>query len=375
MLCEYSRSLCGQKGRTHVGQRKQRNFARKAGLAGAIALGGFALAGCDVEAPTAVENLLGFGWPKGITPEAESMYNFWIWVWVAAWIVGFIMWGLFLTAIFKWNAKKAEKDGKGEFPKQLQYNVPLEMTLTIVPILIIMGLFFFTVQAQQKVTALDKNPEVTVDVTAYQWNWKFGYAENKVDGENYNGEDTERKKIAEESSVDPEGVENPNPIHGKSMGDISYLNFNKIETVGSTEEVPVLVLPSETPIEFRLASGDVSHAFWVPEFLFKRDVYAHPEANAQERRFQIEKIDEEGAFVGRCAEMCGTYHSMMNFEIRVVNRDDFNRYLKFREQNPEATNAEALEHIGQDPYAVTTSPFNSQRDTRTGDNFVDTPKA
>ena len=66
---------------------------------------------------------------------------------------------------------------------------------------------------------------------------------------------------------------------------------------------------------------------------------------------------------------------MMNFEIRVVNRDDFNKYLKFREQNPEATNAEALEHIGQDPYAVTTSPFNSQRDTRTGDNFVDTPKA
>ena len=372
MLCEYSRSLCGQKGRTHVGQRKQRNFARKAGLAGAIALGGFALAGCDVEAPTAVENLLGFGWPKGITPEAESMYNFWIWVWVAAWIVGFIMWGLFLTAIFKWNAKKAEKDGKGEFPKQLQYNVPLEMTLTIVPILIIMGLFFFTVQAQQKVTALDKNPEVTVDVTAYQWNWKFGYAENKVDGQNYNGEDVERKKLAEESAIDPEGVKNPNPIHGKSMGDISYLNFNKIETVGTTEEVPVLVLPSGTPIEFRLASGDVSHAFWVPEFLFKRDVYAHPEANAQERRFQIEEITEEGAFVGRCAEMCGTYHSMMNFEIRVVSPEDFNTYLKFREDNPDATNAEALEEIGQDPYAVTTHPFSGERDTAKGDNYVNT---
>ncbi|MFS0394011.1 cytochrome c oxidase subunit II, partial [Corynebacterium striatum] len=278
-------------------------------------------------------------------------------------------------AVFNWNAKKAEKDGKGEFPKQLQYNVPLEMVLTIVPILIIMGLFFFTVQAQQKVTALDKNPEVTVDVTAYQWNWKFGYAENKVDGQNYNGEDVERKKLAEESAIDPEGVKNPNPIHGKSMGDISYLNFNKIETVGTTEEVPVLVLPSGTPIEFRLASGDVSHSFWVPEFLFKRDVYAHPEANAQERRFQIEEITEEGAFVGRCAEMCGTYHAMMNFEIRVVSREDFNKYLTFREQNPEATNAEALEHIGQEPYAVTTSPFNSQRDTRDGDNFVGTPKA
>ena len=143
-----------RKGRTHVGQRNKRTFARKAGVAGALALGGLALAGCDVQAPTAVENLLGFGWPKGITPEAEAMYNFWIWVWVAAWIVGFIMWGLFLTAIFRWSAKKAKKDGKGEFPRQIQYNVPLEMVLTIVPILIIMGLFFFTVQTQQKLSLI-----------------------------------------------------------------------------------------------------------------------------------------------------------------------------------------------------------------------------
>lgn len=375
MLCEYSRSLCGQKGRTHVGQRKKRNLARKAGIAGALALGGLTLAGCETAAPTAVENILGFGWPKGITPEAESMYNFWIWVWVAAWIIGFVMWGLFLTAIFRWSAKKAKKDGKGEFPKQTQYNIPLEMVLTIVPILIIMGIFFFTVQAQQKVTALDKNPEVTVDVTAYQWNWKFGYAENKVNGENYDGADTERQRLAEQSAKDPEGVKNANPIHGKSMGDLSYLNYNKIETVGTTEEVPVLVLPSGTPIEFRLASGDVSHSFWVPEFLFKRDVYAHPENNSQERRFQVEEINEEGAFVGRCAEMCGTYHSMMNFEIRVVSPEDFNEYMAFREQNPDATNAEALEKIGQEPYAVSTSPFSSQRDTADADNFVDANNA
>ncbi|MDU7103536.1 MAG: cytochrome B, partial [Corynebacterium sp.] len=243
-----------------MGQRNKRTFARKAGVAGALALGGLALAGCDVQAPTAVENLLGFGWPKGITPEAEAMYNFWIWVWVAAWIVGFIMWGLFLTAIFRWSAKKAKKDGKGEFPRQIQYNVPLEMVLTIVPILIIMGLFFFTVQTQQKVTALDKDPKVVVDVTAFQWNWKFGYAENHVNGENYDGADKERQAEAEKTAHDPEGVDNPNPIHGKSMGDLSYLNYNKIETVGTTEEVPVLVLPSDTAIEFRLASGDVSHA-------------------------------------------------------------------------------------------------------------------
>lgn len=375
MFSERPRRLCGQKGRTHVGQRMKRNTGRKMALAGAIAFGGFALAGCDVTPPSLMQDVLGFGWPEGITPEAHAMHNFWIWVWVVAWLVGTVMWGFFLTAIFRWSAKRAKKQGKGEFPKQLQYNVPLELVLTIIPVLIIMTLFFFTVQTQQKVTALDKNPEVTVDVTAFQWNWKFGYnhvgSELAPGGKDYDGTNEEANAQAEKTSKDPEGMKNANPIHGKSQGDLSYLNYNDIETVGTSDEVPVLVLPTETPIEFRLASGDVSHAFWIPEFLFKRDVYAHPEANQQERTFQVEKITEEGAFVGRCAEMCGTYHSMMNFELRTVSPEKFREYMKFRQDNPDAPNSAALDHIGEAPYATTTQPFNSKRDTADGDNVVD----
>lgn len=369
-------SLCGQKGRTHVGQRKERTITRKAGLAGALALGGAALAGCEVAPPQAMSNILGFGWPDGITPEAHAMHNYWIWVWVVAWIIGIIMWGFFLVAIFRWSAKRAKKKGFGEFPKALQYNVPLELALTVIPVIIIMALFFFNVQTQQKVVALDKDPEVTVDVTAFQWNWKFGYAnlgaEISPTGSVYEGRDEDRHQAAEAASVDPEDMKNANPIHGRSMGDLSYLNYNEIETLGSTEEVPVLVLPTNTPIEFRLASGDVSHSFWVPEFLFKRDTYAHPEANQQERSFQISEITEEGAFVGRCAEMCGTYHAMMNFEVRTVSPEAFEEYMQFRMDNPDAPNSEALASIGEEPYATSTSPFNSSREgTREGDNFVD----
>ena len=377
VLCGHLRSLCGQKGRARVGQGTKRNLGRKVGLSGALALGGAALAGCEVAPPEAVKDVLGFGWPRGVTPEAHAMYNFWIWVWVAAWIVGIIMWALFLVAIFRWSAKKAKRDGKGEFPRQLQYNVPLEMTLTIVPVIIIMVLFFFNVQTTQKVVALDKNPEVVVDVTGFQWNWKFGYGEVAgkftPDGNDYSGKDEERTQLAEESSVDPADAENPNPIHGKSKGDMSYLNYNEIETVGTTDEVPVLVVPTKTPLEFRLASGDVSHAFWVPEFLFKRDVYANPEANQQERSFQVEEITEEGAFVGRCAEMCGTYHAMMSFELRAVSPEAFSEYMRYRMENPDAPNSEALQAIGEEPYSVTTAPFNSSRKTRDGDNAVETP--
>ncbi|AEG82060.1 MULTISPECIES: cytochrome c oxidase subunit II [Corynebacterium] len=358
-------------------QQQKRGIGRKALLGGAIGFGGLTLAGCDVDAPGGVlGKALAFGWPEGVTPEATSMYNFWVWVWVAAWIIGFIMWGLFIYGMFAWSAKRAKKAGKDEFPRQTQYNIPLELVLTIIPIVIVMGLFFFTVQTQDKVTAMDKDPKVTVDVTAYQWNWKFGYsdiaAELSPTGAEYKGVDEARQAAAEASKVDPNGK---NPINGMSKTDTSYLHFNKIETLGTSEEIPVLVLPSDTAIQFDLASADVSHAFWVPEFLFKRDVYNHPEQNKQQRRFQIEKIEKTGAFVGRCAEMCGTYHAMMNFEIRVVTPEKFKQYISFRNSNPQATNSDALKSIGEEPYATTTHPFNSERATRDGDNFDKTSPA
>lgn len=358
-----------------MGQRNERSLRRKLGLGGVLGLATVGLAACDVEPPAAASNFLHMGWPEGVTPEANSMFNFWIWIWVLAWFIGIIMWALFLTAIFRWSAKRAKKKGRGEFPRQLQYNVPVELVLTIIPVIIVMALFFFTVQVQQKVVANDKEPEVAVDVTAFQWNWKFGYAEVggnfTPNGQDYDGEDEERTAIAEKSQHDPEDMKNANPVHGRSSGDNSYLNYNEIETLGTTDEIPVLVLPTNTAIEFRLASGDVSHSFWVPEFLFKRDVYSHPENNQQERAFQIEEIQEEGAFVGRCAEMCGTYHAMMNFEIRAVSPEKFADYMEFRLANPDAPNSEALASIGEAPYATSTKPFNSARETADGDNVAD----
>src|SRR5699024_3335889 len=221
---------------------------------------------------------------------------------------------------------------------------------------IISLLFYFTVITQNKV--LDLRPEeevgVKVDVTAFQWNWKFGY--NKVDVAGASIEDgtnEEAQQAAEDAGVlsDEERMALGHdgepaaggPIHGRLAEDKSYLYYNDIETVGTSEEVPVLVLPTDTRIEFRLASADVIHSFWIPEFIYKLDVMPQPGRNQQLSMFQVEEIEREGAFVGRCAEMCGVYHAMMNFELRAVSPADFAQYIQFRQDNPTATNAEALQ--------------------------------
>ncbi|MEB3063591.1 cytochrome c oxidase subunit II [Mycolicibacter sp. MYC101] len=333
-------------------------------LAGAGVLGLLAvtLSGCSFD----WTDVVGFGWPKGITPEAEANYQLWIGMVIASVIIGGLVWGMiFWSMVF--HRKKATDT---ELPRQFGYNMPLELGLTVVPFLAVAIIFYFTVVVQEKMLHQESNPEVVVDVTAFQWNWKFGY--QKVDFHDgtlrgYDGSDPARKAdmVSKPEGVDEHGNERVGAIRGLNPDDRTYLNFDKIETLGTTSEVPILVLPTGKRIEFVLNSADVIHAFWVPDFLFKRDVIAWPERNNQVNTFQVEKINSEGAFVGHCAEMCGTYHAMMNFEVRAVSPAEFKLYLDERKAGK--TNAEALEAIGQAPLATTTRPFDSRRGLQVSD--------
>jgi cytochrome c oxidase subunit II len=304
---------------------------------------------------------LGLGWPYGITPEGKLNRELWIGSVVASFVVGAIVYAL----IFWASAFHRKKKTDTELPRQFGYNMPLELVLTVVPFLIISVLFYFTVVVQEKMLHKDPNPEVVIDVTAFQWNWKFGYQKIAfTDGTlSYEGADAARKAAmtSKPEGLDEHGEEKVGAIRGLNPEDRTYLNFDKIETIGTSTEIPILVLPKGKRIEFQISSADVIHGFWVPEFLFKRDVMPDPAANHSDNVFQISNIDQTGAFVGRCTEMCGTYHSMMNFEVRVVEPNDFKAYLQYRNDHPNGTNADALVAIGLPAYAVTTHPFDTRR--------------
>ncbi|MGW4098140.1 aa3-type cytochrome oxidase subunit II [Mycobacterium sp. NPDC004974] len=320
-----------------------------------IVLGGSALllSGCSWQ------DALALGWPTGITPEGKLNRELWIGSVIASFVVGAIVWAL----IFWSSAFHRKKKGDTELPRQFGYNMPLELVLTVIPFLIISVLFYFTVVVQERMLHKDPNPEVVIDVTAFQWNWKFGYQKiNYADGTfKYDGADEQRKAAmtSKPEGKDEHGNERVGAVHGLNPEDRTYLNFDKIETLGTSTEIPVLVLPVGKRVEFQLNSADVIHGFWVPEFLFKRDVMPDPAANHSDNIFQVSEIEQTGAFVGRCTEMCGTYHSMMNFEVRVVEPNDFKAYIDQR--NAGKTNAEALTAIHQDPVAITTHPFDTRR--------------
>lgn len=229
---------------------------------------------------------------------------------IAALVVGVFVWGLIFWAVLRYRRPASD----GAMPAQIGYNLPIEVLYTVIPCLIISILFYYTVVNQNFVNKESPNPDVQVSVLAFKWNWQFGYV----------------------------GLRDK--------------NGQFVQTVGSSTEVPILVLPVNKKVLFTENSADVVHAFFVPEFLFKRDVIP-----GRTNSFEV-TLTRTGSFVGRCSELCGTYHSMMNFELRAVSSADFQDFIAARQDG--LTTAQALSAIGQAPYATTTHPFGNDRGQR-----------
>lgn len=115
-----------------------------------VVLGGMTLllSGCSWS------EALGLGWPNGITPEGKLNRELWIGSIIAAIVVG----GIVYVLIFWTSAFHRKKKTDTELPRQFGYNMPLELTLTVIPFIIISVLFYFTVVVQEELLKKEPNP-------------------------------------------------------------------------------------------------------------------------------------------------------------------------------------------------------------------------
>ncbi|MDP9823588.1 cytochrome c oxidase subunit 2 [Nocardioides massiliensis] len=216
--------------------------------------------------------------PEPVTEEAPAIFELWKWSWVAALIVGVIVWGLIGYAALRFRRRSDD-----EVPVQMRYNLPIETFYTIAPVVMVIVFFFFTVQTQNKVLA-NPTPDHTITVVGQQWSWTFNYEdEDAVDGQT-------------------------------------------VHDVGTPSEMPTLVLPVNQTVRFHLHSPDVVHSFWVPNFLMKLDVVPGRD------NYFTATPDKIGTYVGRCAELCGTYHSRMLFSVEVVEQAEYEEHLRALEE-------------------------------------------
>ena len=181
--------------------------------------------------------------------------------------------GVFVIGLILWSCFAFRRRSDDDLPRQVRYNLPIEVLYTVVPVVLVAVLFYFTALRENDEDKFSAHPDVNINVVGFQWAWQFNYLD---DG---------------------------------------------LSVTGRPGRYPQLVLPVGETVKFYETSPDVIHAFWVIPFLFKRDVVP-----GHENSFEV-TLTHTGTFQGKCTELCGVDHDRMLFTLKVVSPTDYQNWL------------------------------------------------
>lgn len=206
--------------------------------------------------------------PQDVTSQGASTRGLYDIVFLIAAIIFFAVEGAIVWIVVRYRRKPTDT----ELPAQFHGNNLIEIIWTVIPTVIVLFLFVVSWQTLDKVEAKDANPSVRVVAYAQRFSWDFRY-------------------------IGPDG---------------RFLFATDAEGHGA---FGTLTVPPGVPIEVHLKSPDVIHAFYVPKFLFKRDVVPNVD-NVFD--FTIDPSDAGETFRGQCAELCGIGHGTMIFDVKAT---------------------------------------------------------
>lgn len=223
------------------------------------------------------------GWLPGdadTTNHTSRTIGLWVTSWIVLLAVGILTWGLIIWAAVVYRRRK----GQTGLPVQLRYNLPIEIFYTVVPLILVLGFFAFTARDQAEIESPTADPDVQIEVFGKRWAWDFNYVTDNAYSTGVQAD------FRADGSID-------------------------------TDNLPVLVLPVDKSIEIEIQSRDVIHSFWVVDFLYKKDMIPG------KSNYMYFTPTEIGTFQGKCAELCGEYHSLMLFTVEVVSEEDYEAYI------------------------------------------------
>ena len=244
--------------------------------------GGALLAGCAENLPQSTLD------PAG--PVAQAQKDLLMWSYWLSWPVVIGVFGVLAYVLVRYRHRK----GRDHIPEQFHGSTAMEIGLMIVPVLIVIAVAVPTVQTifETESRVVPAEGDVIVNVTGYQWWWRFEYPEL--------------------------GVVTANELH----------------------------IPAERRVILNLESADVLHAFWVPRLAGKRDLI--PNMNNQLWIL----ADEPGMYYGQCAELCLGAHAYMKFRVIAESDAEFDAWVDaFTEAGEQTVQADPLIEQGRQLFA------------------------
>ncbi len=222
---------------------------------------------------TGCSEVSGLGFEENLSSVNDISLSLWQGAWIAAGVVGLITLILIVwPAIFH-----RKKVGAPEFPKQTQYNVPVEIAYTIIPFIIVAVLFYFTAVKESQI--VEKSPTTVaheIGVEGIQWSWQFSYPE-----------------------AGPKAI-----------------------VTGTPAQPPTLYVPLGERVRYTITSNDVVHGFWIPAFMIQ---IQNLPGVTNHLEFTANKL---GTYPGRCNILCGRNHTQMIFSVKVVTPSEYKSYLE-----------------------------------------------
>ena len=223
--------------------------------------------------------------PLAVTEQGDKIRDLYTIVFLIAIVVFFVVEALILWTVIRYRRKPDDY----ELPPQTHGNAIAEVVWTVVPTVIVAFLFVISWQTLNTVEIVSAQPDQKIQATAGQFQWTFSYLPA-----DYNPNERPRKE----------------PV------------FTQLVPTG---EDGGLVIPAGRTVQLYLESKDVIHAFYVPQFLFKRDVVP---GRTNVFEFTVKPEDAGNTFRGQCAELCGAGHRVMLFEVHALAPADFDAWLK-----------------------------------------------
>jgi cytochrome c oxidase subunit 2 len=254
-----------------------------------------ALAACAASATAAANTSNGYNLPIGVTQISRDIYGlhmeaFWICVGIAI-----VVFGAMIYSLVKFRASQG-----AVADTTMLHSTKVEIAWTIVPVII---LVVMAIPAAELILKMEdmRNSDLSIRVTGYQWKWEYQYMDAGA-GIDFFSTLKQDSNFARElhSGVDPNTVPN-------YLLDVDH----------------PLVVPSGTKVRIILTSGDVIHAWYVPDFALKRSAVP---GFINELWFKVDP-GKEGIYRGQCAALCGRDHGFMPVVVDVRTPDDFKKWV------------------------------------------------
>lgn len=214
------------------------------------------------------------GFPDPVGPTGAiitDVYNFMFWITV---VVAIIVEVGLLICIWKF------RQSKNKTPSKCTHNVPLEIVWTVVPILACAGILWKSMDAMITLRTMPEEG-INIEALAYQFGWDFTYPDLNI--------------------VSPEAED----IHAQ------------LSSAGEDRYVKDMVVPVNTNIKLHVTAKDVIHAFHSSGLGIKID------AMPGRINYVWFKAEKTGDYIGQCAELCGSAHGEMFFNIKVVSKPEY----------------------------------------------------